>query len=96
MTGSPEGETVRRETVAEVRAAIDALPDDLRGALVLREMLDLSYDEIAERLRIPVGTVKSRIARGRISLKKILEARNFFPPQPSNRQSDTKGGGKDG
>ena len=92
-TGSPEGEVLRAETVTAVRASIDELPPDLREALVLREMYDLSYDEIAARLAVPVGTVKSRIARGRISLKNILEKRNFFPPEPSNRQNETKGGG---
>ncbi|MCQ2424447.1 MAG: sigma-70 family RNA polymerase sigma factor [Clostridia bacterium] len=92
VSGSPEGEILRAETVAEVRLAVDELPDDLREALVLRETYDLSYDEIAVRLSVPVGTVKSRIARARNSLKNILEKRNFFPPDPSNRQNETKGG----
>jgi RNA polymerase sigma-70 factor (ECF subfamily) len=45
--------------------ALDGLPDEFRTAVVLRDVLDLDYDEIAATLEIPIGTVKSRIARGR-------------------------------
>ncbi len=52
--------------------AIAALPDDYRAAVVLRDVADLDYDEIADVLGVPVGTVKSRIARGRARLVREL------------------------
>ncbi len=45
--------------------ALDTLPEEFRSAVVLRDVVDLDYAEIAEVLDIPIGTVKSRIARGR-------------------------------
>ncbi len=48
--------------------ALDRLPEDLRVAVVLRDVADLDYAEIAETLDVPVGTVKSRISRGRAAL----------------------------
>ena len=52
--------------------ALQALPDDLRVAVVLRDVADFDYAEIAETLDIPVGTVKSRISRGRAALASTL------------------------
>lgn len=53
-----------------VRQALEAVPEPYREALILREFEQLGYDEIAERLGVPVGTVRSRIARGRELLAK--------------------------
>jgi RNA polymerase sigma-70 factor (ECF subfamily) len=53
-------------------AALASLPDDFRVAVVLRDVADLDYAEVAEVLDIPVGTVKSRIARGRAALAEML------------------------
>lgn len=66
-------------------AAIAALPDEYRVAVVLRDVADLDYDEIAEVLGVPVGTVKSRIARGRARLVDALG--NPGPPErrPTSR-----------
>lgn len=62
-----------------VRAAMDALPDASRRVLLLREIAGLSYDEIARALEIDVGTVKTRIFRGRKKLCVLLsENGNFF------------------
>jgi RNA polymerase sigma-70 factor (ECF subfamily) len=65
----------RVDAIAD-RLAIDAalgdLSDDFKAAVVLRDIADLDYDEIADVLDIPVGTVKSRIARGRAALAKSL------------------------
>jgi RNA polymerase sigma-70 factor (ECF subfamily) len=55
-----------------IDAALDTLPEDFRTAVVLRDVADLDYAEIAETLDIPVGTVKSRIARGRAQLADAL------------------------
>jgi RNA polymerase sigma-70 factor, ECF subfamily len=54
------------------KAALAALPEEFRAAIVLREIADLDYAEIAEVLGVPVGTVKSRIARGRSLLATSL------------------------
>jgi RNA polymerase sigma-70 factor (ECF subfamily) len=59
-----------------VRRALDELPVEQRTALLLRHMLDLDYAEIAETLGVPVGTVRSRIARGRAALAERLADRN--------------------
>jgi RNA polymerase sigma-70 factor, ECF subfamily len=56
----------------ELDAALAALPDDFRAAVVLRDVADLDYAEIAEVLQIPAGTVRSRIARGRMALARTL------------------------
>lgn len=56
----------------EVQAALRTLPEDFRVAVVLCDVVGLPYDDIAERLDIPVGTVRSRIHRGRSALRKAL------------------------
>ena len=61
----PEGLMVRDELQAEIYTAFEALPDDLRHALTLREYEGLSYSDIAEIMECPVGTVRSRIHRAR-------------------------------
>ena len=65
-------EMERRELRAQVQEAIDKLPEDLRTCVVLRDIEELTYQEIVDVLKIPEGTVKSRINRGRIELAKIL------------------------
>ena len=62
---TPEDVLVRQVTDAEVRAALDALPDSFREAVWLRDAEGFSYVEIAGILKVPVGTVMSRISRGR-------------------------------
>jgi RNA polymerase sigma-70 factor, ECF subfamily len=68
----PEGTFFDRIVDAKVLEAIDALPTDFREVLVLSDMEGLSYGEIAESLRIPVGTVKSRLFRARRQLQSSL------------------------
>ena len=65
-------EMERRELGVQVQAGIDKLSHDLRTCVILRDIEELSYQEIVDLLRIPEGTVKSRINRGRIELAKIL------------------------
>ena len=69
---SAQKELERRELGAQVQSAIDKLPADLRTCVILRDIEELSYQEIVDLLKIPEGTVKSRINRGRIELAKIL------------------------
>ena len=64
-TSSPESNLLRDELEKVIYDAIAALPDDLRTAVTLREFDGLSYEEIAEVMDCPVGTVRSRIFRGR-------------------------------
>ena len=68
-----------KQIAAAVNSAVDALSDDLRQAITLREIEGLSYEEIAEMMNCPIGTVRSRIFRARESissrLKPLLEAR---------------------
>lgn len=62
---TPESMLASRQVVETVNAAIDALPEDLKTAIVLREIEGLSYEEIAESMECPIGTVRSRIFRAR-------------------------------
>ena len=81
---------------AELRAAVarglDALSPDHRQVLVLRELGHLSYEEIAGKLALDLGTVKSRISRARSALRKILlESGNLSGYLPSNRTKGSDG-----
>ncbi|MBX3283380.1 MAG: sigma-70 family RNA polymerase sigma factor [Acidobacteria bacterium] len=69
---SAHREMERKELAAQVQEGIDKLPEDLRTCVILRDIEELTYQEIVDVLRIPEGTVKSRINRGRIELAKIL------------------------
>ena len=69
---SAQKEIERRELANQVQEGIDKLPDDLKTCVILRDIEELSYQEIVDVLKIPEGTVKSRINRGRIELAKIL------------------------
>ena len=66
---TPETEVLRQRDSTEVRRLLDELPVAFREVLVLREIDDLSYREIAEIIGVPVGTVMSRLARGRGMLR---------------------------
>jgi RNA polymerase sigma-70 factor, ECF subfamily len=65
VTDTPEHELLRQEIERTVMRAVEALPEELRTAITLREMDGLSYEEIAERMACPIGTVRSRIFRAR-------------------------------
>jgi RNA polymerase sigma-70 factor (ECF subfamily) len=63
---------VRKLLVSEVRAALDSLPVIWREVIVMRDMEELSYAEIAAILDCPTGTVMSRLARARGALRRLL------------------------
>ena len=69
---SPEALAQRDQVQDTVMSAIDDLPDDLRTAITLREFEGLTYEEIAEAMDCPIGTVRSRIFRARESIDKRL------------------------
>lgn len=75
-TDTPENLAMQREIAATIQQALDELPDDLRTAITLRELEGLSYDEIAQAMECPIGTVRSRIFRAReaidVKLKPLL------------------------
>lgn len=74
---TPETVLAAKEIAATVNSAMEALPDELRQAITLREIEGLSYEEIAEVMNCPIGTVRSRIFRAReaisVKVKPLLE-----------------------
>jgi RNA polymerase sigma-70 factor (ECF subfamily) len=68
----PQAILLRSADAQRVRAAIESLPQELRSVIVLREMEGLSYKQIAGALDVPIGTVMSRLARGRQRLAGLL------------------------
>lgn len=69
---SPERALLSDELQQKLFAAIEALPEDLRSAITLREIEGLSYEEIAAVMECPVGTVRSRIFRAREAIDKVI------------------------
>lgn len=69
---TPEEEVFRKADINRVRSAIEAIPEPFRETIVLRDLEDLSYAEIAEVTGVPVGTVMSRLSRARGMLAKEL------------------------
>ena len=74
-TKSPFAALEQRDRVELLKKALDQLPPTLRSAVLLRDIQELSYQEIADRLRLPEGTVKSRINRGRTELARHSSVR---------------------
>jgi len=68
----PEALMIQQQTIETVRRAVEELPVDFREVIVLRELEGLSYKEIATVVEIPIGTVMSRLARGRERLLAVL------------------------
>jgi RNA polymerase sigma-70 factor (ECF subfamily) len=74
-TGTDPDEVLASTTLpADVQAAIRSLPIEFRAAVVLCDVVGLSYEEIGEQLGIPIGTVRSRIHRGRAQLRAALSS----------------------
>jgi len=72
-TSTPESMVLRDEIEQVVFEAIEALPEDLKTAITLRELEDMSYEEIADVMNCPIGTVRSRIFRAREAIDKKLK-----------------------
>jgi RNA polymerase sigma-70 factor (ECF subfamily) len=79
-SGTPDALLASKEIAEAVHAAVEALSEDLRQAIVLREIEGLSYEEIAETMNCPIGTVRSRIFRAREAiasrLRPLLDTRD--------------------
>ena len=89
----PEPAVIGGETRSELATALAALPDLLAEAVVLRDVADLDYATIAEELGVPVGTVRSRISRGRAQLADHLRATPGWNRSPG---TDVQGSGRSG
>lgn len=87
---TPQDQAEQRELREEIQEALQLLTPEHRSVLVLREMHQLRYDEIAEALGLDSGTVKSRISRARKQLRKILIERGNFSPRPPSKQTEKK------
>lgn len=84
---TPQEEAERRELGERIEAGLQALPPEYREVLVLREVQQLRYEEIAGVLDLDIGTVKSRISRGRKKLRAfLLESGNLSPSPPSKKR----------
>ena len=82
----PYAQAEHQDLRAQLRQALETLPVTLRTAVVLRDLQELSYQEIADRLGLPEGTVKSRINRGRIELAHQLRRLQENQPVRSRRR----------
>ena len=80
---TPEALMASKEIAAAVNAAVEALSEDLRQAITLREIEGLSYEEIADAMNCPIGTVRSRIFRAREAIATRL--RPLLDTQPGER-----------
>jgi RNA polymerase sigma-70 factor (ECF subfamily) len=69
---NPEQQFLDRLLRADLERAVDSLPENYRVVVVLADLQGLTYQEIADNLEVPIGTVRSRLARGRAMLQKAL------------------------
>jgi RNA polymerase sigma-70 factor, ECF subfamily len=74
---------------ADVHRALQLVPDEFRAVLVLHDLQGMPYEEIAEALGAPVGTVKSRLHRGRVALGRVLRGEHREGAAPSNLEETT-------
>ena len=88
---SPHALAERAELRQQIEEGLSALPEEYRQVLILREMHQQTYDEIAEILSLDLGTVKSRINRGRKRLRKILLESWNFSATPASKQAEKEG-----
>jgi RNA polymerase sigma-70 factor (ECF subfamily) len=87
---SPVASLEQRDRVDLLRDALSRLPQTLRTAVILRDINELSYQEIADRLKLPEGTVKSRINRGRTELARHVRKLRGNDYSPSGRVADVR------
>lgn len=88
---SPQEAAERSELRQQIEAGLQALSPEHREVLVLREMHQLSYEEIADTLSLDIGTVKSRISRGRKQLRNFLLKSGNFSAAPASKETGKEG-----
>jgi RNA polymerase sigma-70 factor (ECF subfamily) len=76
---SPDAFVLRRELGAAIQHALEMLPDDQRAVLILSDIQGMSYGEIAQVVGANLGTVKSRLSRGRARLRDVLQSEELLP-----------------
>jgi RNA polymerase sigma-70 factor (ECF subfamily) len=86
---APDERTIRDELAREIERQLQTLPDDQRLAVVLSDIQGYSYDEISTVTGWPLGTVKSRLSRGRMHLRDALRAGELLPTHYRLPSSDT-------
>ena len=86
---APDERTIRDELAREIERQLQTLPDDQRLAVVLSDIQGYSYDEISTVTGWPLGTVKSRLSRGRMHLRDALRAGELLPAHYRLPSSDT-------
>ena len=90
-SASPQEAAERSELRQQIEDGLSALSPEHRQVLILREMHQLTYDEIADTLSLDVGTVKSRISRGRKQLRNFLLKTGNFSAAPASKESEKEG-----
>ncbi len=90
-TASPQEAAERSELRAQIEEGLRALSPEYREVLVLREMHQLSYEEIGAALSLDLGTVKSRISRGRKQLRNFLLKSGNFSAAPTSKEAEKEG-----
>ena len=85
---TPEEYAEQQETRALVREAVNALPEEYRRIIIMREFTGLSYSEIAKAMNINEGTVKSRLSRGRLKLAEVLRKSGTFSEKFRHKNSE--------
>lgn len=88
---SPQEQAERSELREQIEAGLAALPPDYRQVLILREIHQRTYDEIADILSLDLGTVKSRISRGRKQLRNFLLRSGNFSATPPSKEAGKEG-----
>ena len=88
---TPQEAAERAELRRQIENGLRALPAEYRQVLILREMHQLSYEEIGQTLSLDPGTVKSRISRGRKRLRKILLENGNFSARPPSKEPGEEG-----
>jgi RNA polymerase sigma-70 factor (ECF subfamily) len=92
---SPYAALEQRDRVSLLREAMNELPESLRTAVLLRDIRELTYQEIADTLHLPEGTVKSRINRGRTELaRQIKRLKTQYEQQADSSRRGPEGGGR--
>jgi RNA polymerase sigma-70 factor (ECF subfamily) len=96
MSARTDGLVAGREASEQLQAALQKLSPELRETVILRDLEELEYREIAQVLNVPEGTVKSRLNRGRAELARVLRRSSQKPGASSQESSGSRPSGREG